>query len=156
FTFQGAPLTFQKKWPNQKQPDTSSANFEWEGCPVKQEAPTAQGEWNPPPEDPFVPSPDGKTEYHFVGPYLELRLPKSAVYRMLLQQATDAFTKDPSRQTYFLNIPITGKMTNGKLAAIATMVCIKNTSSSAKAKAVRAKAATPSPSFSTVLGKPKK
>ncbi len=145
FTFQGTPLAFQKRWPNQKQPDTTSANFEWAGCPVKQEPAQSQGDWNPPPEDPFVLSPDGKTEYHFVGPYLELRLPKSVVYPMLLQQATDAFTKDPSRQTDFIDIPIWGTMTNGKLAAVSALVCIKNTGASAKAKAAPTKAADASP-----------
>ena len=145
FTFQGTPLAFQKRWPNQKQPDTTSANFEWAGCPVKQEPVQSQGDWNPPPEDPFVLSPDGKTEYHFVGPYLELRLPKSVVYPMLLQQATDAFTKDPSRQTDFIDIPIWGTMTNGKLAAVSALVCIKNTGASAKAKAAPTKAADSSP-----------
>ncbi len=145
FACNGTALSVTKRWPNQKQPNTSYANNDWMGCPVRQEPVQSQGDWNPPPEDPFVPSPDGKTEYHFVGPYLELRLPKSAVYPMLLQQATDAFTKDPSRQTYFLNIPITGKMTNGKLAAIAAMICIKNTGASAKATKETVK---PSPAVS--------
>ncbi|MGA9750888.1 MAG: hypothetical protein WBS54_03775 [Acidobacteriota bacterium] len=145
FTFQGTPLAFQKRWPNQKQPDRSYANNDWMGCPMRQEPAQSQGDWNPSPEDPFVPSPDGTTEYHFVGPYLELRLPKSVVYPMLLQQATDAFTKDPSRQTYFIDIPISGKITNGKLAAIATMVCIKNTGASAKATKETVK---PSPAVS--------
>ncbi|MGA9751811.1 MAG: VCBS repeat-containing protein [Acidobacteriota bacterium] len=156
FTFQGTPLTFQKKWPNQKQPDTTSANFEWEGCPVKQEAPTARGEWNPPPEDPFLPAPDGKREYHFVAPYLELRLAQSAVYPYLLQAATDAFSRDPSRQTYFVSIPLAGKMTNGKLAAVSALVCIKNTGSNDKAKTVPAKAISPPPSTPAAPEKPKR
>jgi hypothetical protein len=133
FTCKGAILSMKKRWPNNKQPDTTFANWEWEGVPVKQIAPKNSGEWNPPPEDPFMPSPDGKTEYHFVAPYLELRLPNSVVYPVLLQQANDAFAKDPSRQTYFLSIPIAGKMNNGKLLAVSALVCIKKTGSAPQA-----------------------
>jgi hypothetical protein len=138
FAFQGTPLAYKKKWANQKQPDTSSANFEWEGCPVRQTAIKGNGEWNPPPEDPFLPSPDGKTEYHFVAPYLELRLPKSAVFPYLLQAATEAFAKDPARQTYFVEVPLSGKMKNGKLAAVSALVCIRKTGPSAPAGAPKA------------------
>ena len=72
-----------------------------------------------------------------MAPYLELRLPKSAVFPYLLQAATDAFAKDPARQTYFIEVPISGKMKSGKLAAVGAMVCVKKTGS--------AKAADPSP-----------
>ncbi len=137
FSHNGTALSFKKRWANNKQPDTASANWEWGGCPVKQTEPKGQGEWNPSPEDPFLPSPDGKTEYHFVAPYLEFRLPRSAVFPMLLQAATDAFAKDPARQTCFIEVPISGKMKNGKLAAAGAMVCIKKTGS--------AKATGPSP-----------
>jgi hypothetical protein len=137
-TYNGAALSFKKRWPNQKQPDTTSANWEWEGCPVKQMAAKGQGEWNPSPEDPYLPSPDGKTEYHFVAPYLEFRLARSAVFPYLLEQAQAAFAKEPNRQTYFIEIPISGKMKNGKLAAVSALVCVKNTGCGAKA-------ATPAP-----------
>lgn len=144
FTYNGSALLFKKRWANQKQPDTTSANWEWENCPVKQTAAKGQGEWNPSPEDPFLPSPDGKTEYHFVAPYLEFRLARSAVFPYLLQQAQAAFAKEPSRQNYFIEIPISGKMKNGKLAAVSALVCIKNTGNPAKA------ALQPAPQTATV------
>ena len=126
-TYNGTKLDVKKRWPNTKQPSTASANWEWGGCPVKQTAPKGQGEWNPSPEDPYLPSPDGKTDFHFVAPYLEFRLARSAVFPYLLQAATAAFAKDPSRQTYFVEIPISGKMKSGKLAAISALVCVKKT-----------------------------
>jgi hypothetical protein len=129
FAFKSAKLDLKKRWGDLKQTELASANWEWGGCPVKQTQAKGQGDWSPSPEDPFLPSPDGTMEFHFLVPYLELRVPKSAVYPMLLQQATAAFAKEPSRQTYFISVPISGKMKNGKLATIGAMVCIKKTGS---------------------------
>ncbi|MEW5765288.1 MAG: FG-GAP repeat domain-containing protein [Acidobacteriota bacterium] len=127
FKYQETALSFKKRWTNHKQPDTTSANFEWGGCPVKQAARQGQGEWQVNPSDPAVPSPDGATEYHFVGPYLELEISRSAVFPYLLQAATDAFAKEPNRDKYFIEVPLSGKMKSGKLAAVSALVCIKET-----------------------------
>jgi hypothetical protein len=131
FVYDGTLLAFKKRWTNNKQPDVSAANLEWGGCPVKQAARQGNGEWQVNPSDPAMPSPDGATEYHFVGPYLELELSRSAVFPHLLKAASDAFAKEPSRETYFVEVPISGKMKNGKLAAVSAMVCIKKTGSKA-------------------------
>jgi hypothetical protein len=93
----------------------------------EQAAKQGQGEWNPSPEDPFLPSPDGKSEYHFVAPYLEFHLPASAAYPYLLAQAQRAFASDPTKTAVFVTMPLSGKMKNGKLAAVSALVCIKNT-----------------------------
>ena len=120
-------VSFMKRWTINRYHTEESANFEWGGCPVKQAPKQGQGPWTVNPSDPAVPSPDGATEYHFVGPYLELELPRSAVFPYLLQAATDAFAKEPTRVTYFIEVPISGKMKNGKLAAVSALVCINQT-----------------------------
>ncbi|MEW6758628.1 MAG: hypothetical protein AB1347_10440 [Acidobacteriota bacterium] len=127
FKYGDTALSFKKRWTNNRYPTEESANFEWGGCPVKQAPKQGQGPWTVNPSDPAVPSPDGATEYHFVGPYLELELPRSAVFPYLLQAATDAFAKEPTRVTYFIEVPISGKMKNGKLAAVSALVCINQT-----------------------------
>lgn len=145
FKFQQTALAFQKRWTNARQPDTASANFEWFGCPVKQTERQGGGEWQVNPSDPAVPSPEGRTEYHFVGPYLELEIPRSAVYPYLLQAATAAFAREPSRETYFVEVPLTGQMKNGKLAAVSAVVCIQKTGPSKP----EAPSATPAPPSTT-------
>lgn len=127
FKYGDTALSSKKRWTNNRYPTEESANFEWGGCPVKQAPKQGQGPWTVNPSDPAVPSPDGATEYHFVGPYLELELPRSAVFPYLLQAATDAFAKEPTRETYFIEVPISGKMKNGKLAAVSALVCINQT-----------------------------
>jgi hypothetical protein len=143
FTYQQTALTFKKRWTNHKQPDTASANFEWGGCPVKQAAKQGQGQWQVNPSNPAVPSPDGATEYHFVGPYLELEIPRSAVFPYLLQAASDAFAKEPSRDTTFVEVPLSGKMKNGKLASVSALVCVRKTGPSTPEAKAQPSAASP-------------
>ena len=129
------PLTYKKKWQNQKQPNMTSANWSFESCPVKRVPANKKGEWNPSPEDPCFPSPDEITELHFVGPYLEFRIPRSAIFPYLFETANTAFSKEPERTEYFISVPISGKMKNGKLLSISALVCIKKTGNAeAKAK----------------------
>jgi hypothetical protein len=124
-----APVTFVKRWANQKQPDLTSANAAWEGCPVKETQQQSKGTWNVSPEDPTYPSPHDGMEFHFLGPYLELSVAKSAVYPFLLQRANADFAKDATLTTTFIGVPISGKMTDGKLAVITAMVCVQKTGS---------------------------
>ena len=135
FRFQGTALPFKKRWSNEKQPDTASANYEWDDCPVKQAAKEGRGEWQVNPSDPALPSPDGKTEYHFVGPYLELEIGRSAVFPYLLEAATAAFARDPQKETTFVEVPLKGRMKNGKLAVVRALACIRKTGPSAPAPA---------------------
>lgn len=121
------PVAFKKRWDNQAYPDLSRGNREWLGVPVCQAARPSQGEWNVNPSDPTYPSPDPTMEFHFLGPYLELRLDKSVVYPFLLQRATADFAKDPAKTTTFVEVPISGKMKDGKLAAVGAIVCVKKT-----------------------------
>lgn len=119
------PLVFSKRWDNNQYPDLSQGNMQWVGVPVRQAARPSQGEWTVNPSDPASPSPDPAMEFHFLGPYLELRLDKSAVYPFLLQRATADFATDPAKTTTFVEVPISGKMKDGKLAAIGAIVCVK-------------------------------
>ena len=121
------PLTFKKRWPNQKQPDITSANWSFESCPVKRVPADKKGEWNPSPEDPYFPSPDNITEFHFVGPYLEFRISRSVIFPYLVEMAKAAFNKEPERTEYFISVPISGKMKNDKLLSVSAFVCIKKT-----------------------------
>jgi len=134
FKYKDTPIKVKMSWPNGKYPDVSVANWEWEGCPVKQTASKSNGEWNPSPNDPWMPSPDGKTEYHFVGPYLELRIPRSVVFPDLLSAAQDYFSENPEKDVYWATIPIDGEMVNGKLLAVDAVVCVKKTGANAKKK----------------------
>jgi hypothetical protein len=123
------PLTFTKRWDNHQYPDLSKGNREWMGVPVRQTARASQGVWNVDPSDPTYPSPDPTMEFHFLGPYLELRIAKSAVYPFLLERANADFAKDPTKTSTFIEVPISGKMKGGKLAAIGAIVCVTKTGS---------------------------
>ncbi len=123
----GTALGFNKRWDNQRFPDLSMGNREWMGVPVRQEARAKQGEWNVNPSDPAYPSPDAGMEFHFLGPYLELRVSKSALFPYLLERATAEFAKDPTKNAVFIEVSISGKMKDGKLAAVGGIACVRKT-----------------------------
>lgn len=134
FAYKGNSLNFKKKWKNQKYPDTASANFEWQGSPVRQIKRQSQGEWQLNPSDPFILSPDGEMEYHFVGPYLELEISKSLFFPDIQNKASSFFEENSEKQTFFVSVPITGKMKNGKLLSVSALICIKKTGNIAQDK----------------------
>ncbi|NMB99910.1 MAG: hypothetical protein GYA35_06490 [Thermoanaerobaculaceae bacterium] len=127
FVYKGNSLNFKKKWKNNKYPDIALANFEWQGSPVRQIKRQNQGEWQLNPDDPFIPSPDGEMEYHFVGPYLELEISKSLFFPDIQNKASSFFEQNPEKQTFFTSVKITGKMKNGKLLSVSALICIKKT-----------------------------
>ena len=133
FRVEETPVAFKKRWTNGQYPTEASGNDEWAGLPVRRTERRGRGEWQTNPSDPFLPSPNGEAEYHFVGPYLELEVARSAVFPYLLQAATAAFAKEPTRETYFVEVPVKGKMKNGKRAAVSALVCVKKTGPSAPA-----------------------
>jgi len=127
FEYNGVSVSFKKIWKNNKQPDESSANFEYVGCPVKQLVKNGQGEWQTNPSDPFILSPDQKMEYHFCGKYVELEVNRSLVSPAILEKAQKFFNDNPSKDTYFTSIPIRAKFTNNKISQAAALICIKKT-----------------------------
>jgi hypothetical protein len=129
FEFSGTSLSFKKIWKNNKQPDESSANFEYVGCPVKQFVRNSQGEWQTNPSDPFILSPDQKMEYHFCGKYVELEVNRSAVFPAILQRAQKFFNDNPAKDIFFTSLPIRAKFENNKISQVSALVCIKKTGS---------------------------
>ena len=127
FDVTGAQIAFKQRWDNHRFSDLTQGNREWMGVPVRQEARAKQGVWTVNPSDPTYPSPDPGMEFHFLGPYLELRIAKSALDPYLLQRATAEFAKDPAKTSTFIEVPISGKMKDGKLAAIGAIVCVTRT-----------------------------
>ena len=127
FEYNGNPLSFKKIWKNNKQPDESSANFEFAGTPVKQTIRNSQGEWQTNPSDPFILSPDQKMEYHFCGKYVELETTRALVFPNLKEKAEKYFDENPGKEQFFETIPIRAKFTNNKIGQVSAFVCIKKT-----------------------------
>ncbi len=125
--FSGAGLVFKKRWDNQRFPDITKGNANWMGVRVREETRPKSGQWTVDPADPTYPSPSPATEFHFLGPYIELRGSKRVLYPYLLQRADAEFAKDPSKTAVFIEVPISGKMKDGKLAAIHAIVCVRKT-----------------------------
>jgi hypothetical protein len=135
FTYNKVSLTFKKIWKNNKQPDESSANFEFSGVPVKQFVRKSQGEWQTNPSDPFILSPYGAMEYHFCGKYVELETNRALIFPELKQKAEKFFNIHPDKTTYLATIPIKAKFGNSnKISQISAMICIKKTGYQEKAE----------------------
>jgi len=133
FEFAGISLSFKKIWKNNKQPEESSANFEFAGCPVKQFLRKSEGEWQTTPSDPFILSADQKMEYHFCGKYVELEVNRSTVFPAILERAQKFFNDNPTKEIFFTSLPIRAKFTNNKIAQVSALVCIKKTGNSGEA-----------------------
>jgi len=136
FTCSDYQLSFKKRWANNKYPDLSFANQSLMGmeCPVRWEQRNSSGEWQTDPTAPFLLSADEKIEIHFVGPYLEIEVPREAIFSFLLKAANDGFSSNPAKDKWYVSVPISGKMKNGKLLSVSALVCVKKTGNNLEAK----------------------
>jgi hypothetical protein len=117
----------KKRWTNQDYPDLSLGNYAWQGCPLRKSPRPAAEEWTVNPSKPAYPSPDEGYELRFLGPYLELRLPRDPVKAFLKNQADQVFAEDAAANKAWVEIPLMAKMKDGKLARIGAIVCVKKT-----------------------------
>jgi hypothetical protein len=122
-----SPIEFKKRWDNQRYPDLSQGNQEWQGCPVRQERRASQGQWSVNPSQPSYPSPSADWEYYFLGPYIEFRLDRKVVFPYLLGQATRYFQEHQNATEGYFELPLTARMSGERLASIGAIVCVKTT-----------------------------
>jgi hypothetical protein len=129
FDVANATLGFKKLWDNQDYPDLTLGNSQWQGVAVRKDTRASQGDWNVNPSKPAYPSPDLSYQFDFLGPYLELSLSRAAVFPFIKDQATRLLAANPQLDRVFIEVPISGKMKDGKLAAIGAIVCVTKTGS---------------------------
>lgn len=132
FKYLETPIEFKKIWKNKKYPSEDEANFEFLGVPVYQSVRKSKGDWQINPSDPFVLSPDLNMEYHFVGDYIEIEMPRSLVFKHLLKNAEEQFKKLSGKDTVIISLPFEGKFKNGKKGVFSAIIGVKKTGNEKK------------------------
>lgn len=120
------PLSFVKRWENRDYPDLSQGNYEFAGVPVSKQKVQKQGDWQVNPSRPAYPLNDD-WEFVFLGPYLELRVSRTAVFPLLKAKAEAEFAKDPEATKVWVEVPLRAKLKDGMPVALSAGAWVKRT-----------------------------
>jgi hypothetical protein len=120
------PVAFVRRWENKDYPDLSQGNYEFAGVPVSKQKVQKQGDWQVNPSRPAYPL-DDDWELVFLGPYLELRVSRAAVFPLLKAKAEAEFAKDPEATKVWVEVPLRAKLKDRMPVALSAGAWVKRT-----------------------------